>query len=213
MASKSSALTDRRSSAGDYLKFLHAWLRKPRQTASIVPSSPHLGRLMASQIDPQGGLVMEFGGGTGALTRQILATGLPRTHLEVVEINPGFARNLRRDFAGVSIIEAPAQAVLGQCTGGEGAYQCVISGLPLLAMSKTLQSAIVSEAFRLLRPGGAFIQFTYSPRPPLAESVADALDLGVERIGTIVRNVPPATVFRYRRAADIAAMDSTQLAF
>ncbi|MBU0554763.1 MAG: methyltransferase domain-containing protein [Alphaproteobacteria bacterium] len=213
MASKGSALTDRRSSAGDYLKFLQAWLRKPRQTASIVPSSPHLGRLMASQIDPQGGLVMEFGGGTGALTRQILATGLPRTDLEVVEINPGFARNLRRDFPNVSIIEAPAQAVVAQSAGGAGAYQCVISGLPLLAMSKGLQSAIVTEAFRLLRPGGAFIQFTYSPRPPVADSVADALDLGVERIGTIVRNVPPATVFRYRRAVDIAAVDDAQLAF
>ena len=212
MASKGSALTDRRSSAGDYLKFLQAWLRKPRQTASIVPSSPHLGRLMASQIDPQGGLVMEFGGGTGALTRQILATGLPRTDLEVVEINPGFARNLRRDFPNVSIIEAPAQAVVAQSAGGAGAYQCVISGLPLLAMSKGLQSAIVTEAFRLLRPGGAFIQFPYSPRPPVADSVADALDLGVERIGTIVRNVPPATVFRYRRAVDIAA-DDAQLAF
>ena len=212
MASNGPALTERRQSAGDYLKFLHAWLRKPRQTASIVPSSPHLGRLMASQIDPQGGPVMEFGGGMGALTRQILATGLPRDHLEVVEINPGFARNLRRNFQGVRIIEAPAQAVLGEAVGGPGGYQCVISGLPLLAMNKMLQQAILAEAFRLLRPGGAFIQFTYSPRPPLAESVADALDLGVERIGMIVRNVPPATVFRYRRAVDIAAMTDMELA-
>jgi len=159
---------------------------------------------MASQIDPQGGRVMEFGGGMGALTREIIATGLPVDNLEVVEINESFARNLRHNFPGVSIIEAPAQQVLASSAGGAGAYQCVISGLPLLAMSKPLQQAILAEAFRLLRPGGSFIQFTYSPRPPLAEAVADALDLGVDRIGMIVRNVPPATVFRYRRAADIA---------
>ncbi|MBN8831154.1 MAG: methyltransferase domain-containing protein [Sphingomonadales bacterium] len=204
MATNGSVLTERRTSASDYLKFLHAWIRKPRQTASIVPSSPHLGRLMASQIDPQGGRVMEFGGGMGALTREIIATGLPVDNLEVVEINESFARNLRHNFPGVSIIEAPAQQVLASSAGGAGAYQCVISGLPLLAMSKPLQQAILAEAFRLLRPGGSFIQFTYSPRPPLAEAVADALDLGVDRIGMIVRNVPPATVFRYRRAADIA---------
>jgi phospholipid N-methyltransferase len=203
MAINGSVLTERRTSASDYLKFLQAWICKPRQTASIVPSSPHLGRLMASQIDPQGGRVMEFGGGMGALTREILATGLPADHLEVVEINESFARNLRRGFPGVSIIEAPAQQVLASSAGGAGAYQCVISGLPLLAMSKPLQQAILAEAFRLLQPGGSFIQFTYSPRPPLAESVADALDLGVDRVGMIVRNVPPATVFRYRRAADI----------
>jgi phospholipid N-methyltransferase len=206
MATKSSVLIDCRTSAGDYLKFLHGWIRRPRQTASIVPSSPHLGRLMAAQIDPAGGPVMELGGGTGALTREILATGLPIAHLEVVEIDKAFAHNLRRRFHGVSIIEAPAQSVADVAAGGAGGYQCVISGLPLLAMNKALQNAILAEAFKLLRPGGAFIQFTYSPRPPLADSVANALDLGVDRIGTIVRNVPPATVFRYRRAADIAAM-------
>jgi len=205
MAAKGQELAECRSRTSDYIRFLHAWLRRPRQTASIVPSSPHLGRLMAAQIDPQGGRVMEFGGGTGALTREILATGLPAADLEVVEIDATLARNLRRNFQAVRILEAPAQSILAQSSGGAGGYQCVISGLPLLAMSKELQQAILAEAFRLLRPGGAYIQFTYSPRPPLAGSVADALDLGVERIGTIVRNVPPATVFRYRRLADMAA--------
>jgi len=204
MASNGPVLTERRASASDYLKFLHAWLRKPRQTASIVPSSPYLGRLMAAQIDPAGGRVIEFGGGTGALTREILATGLPADHLEVVEIDATLARNLRRSFHGVRILEAPAQSIVGDSAGGAGGYQCVISGPPLLGRNRALQGAIRAEAFKLLAPGGSFIQFTSSPRPPVADVVADALDLGVERVGTIVRNVPPATVFRYRRAADIA---------
>lgn len=152
MATKGSVLTERRTSASDYIKFLHAWIRKPRQTASIVPSSPYLGRMMASQIDPQGGPVIEFGGGTGALTRQILATGLPSDQLEVVEINETLARNLRRSLHGVRVIEAPAQSVLAEAAGGAGGYQCVISGLPLLAMSKSLQHAIVAEAFRCSGP-------------------------------------------------------------
>ena len=204
MATNGSILTERRSSASEYLKFLQAWIRKPRQTASIVPSSHYLGRLMAAQIDPLGGRVMEFGGGTGALTREIIATGLPVADLEVVEINETLAHNLRAGFPGVSILQAPAQSVLAQSAGGAGGYQCVISGLPLLAMSKMLQKAILEEAFRLLRPGGAVIQFTYSPRPPVPERLTSLLGLRAERIGTIVRNVPPATVFRYRRAADIA---------
>lgn len=204
MATNGSILTERRSSASEYLKFLQAWIRKPRQTASIVPSSHYLGRLMAAQIDPMGGRVMEFGGGTGALTREIIATGLPVADLEVVEINEALAHNLRAGFPGVSILQAPAQSVLAQSAGGAGGYQCVISGLPLLAMSKMLQKAILEEAFRLLRPGGAVIQFTYSPRPPVPERLTSLLGLRAERIGTIVRNVPPATVFRYRRAADIA---------
>ncbi len=100
-------LAERKTSAGDYARFLHAWLRRPRQTASIVPSSPWLGRLMASRIDPAGGHVMEFGGGTGALTREILATGLPVDQLEVVEIDAELARGLRQSLPDVRILETP----------------------------------------------------------------------------------------------------------
>lgn len=202
MTINGSAIAARRSSANDYVRFLQAWLRQPRQTASIVPSSPWLGRLMAAQIDPEGGPVMELGGGTGALTREILATGLPMDRLEVVEINPEFSQSLRHDFHGIEILETPAELVSEVAAGGLGNYQMVISGLPLLAMSRSLQRDILSEAFRLLQPGGAFVQFTYSPRPPLASSVARSLDLSVEKIGMVMRNVPPATVFRYVRAQD-----------
>lgn len=196
------AFRDSRAKAADYIRFLKAWVRQPRQTASIVPSSPHLGRLMAAQIDPMGGPVMEFGGGTGALTRQILATGLPRDRLEVVEINAHFARDLRTAFPGVRILETPAGLVHAHATGGERAYQAVISGLPMLAMSAAQQEEILEAAFRLVAPGGALIQFTYSPRSPFKNEIVAALGLKVERVGAILRNVPPATVFRVRRLGE-----------
>ncbi len=64
----------------------------------------------------------------------------------------------------------------------------------------------------MLRPGGSFIQFTYATRPPVAEAVTDSLELSVDRIGMIVRNVPPATVFRYRRADDVAQIACVEIA-
>lgn len=197
-----STLAERRTTVSDYARFLQAWVRRPRQNGSIVPSSPWLGRLMAQQIDPAGGRVMELGGGTGALTRQILSIGLPADQLEVVEINKEFAHDLRRTLPGVKILEAPAQSVAPHAAGGIGGYQCIISGLPLLAFSKELQLDILAEAFTLLRPGGTFVQFTYSPRPPAARSVTRQLGLEVEKVGTIMRNVPPATVFSYCRAGE-----------
>ncbi len=199
-----SIFADQRTSLGDYARFLGAWLRRPRQIASIVPSSHWLGRLMAAQIDPAGGRVMEFGGGTGALTREILARGVPVDQLEVVELDTELASGLRTALPGVRIHEAPAQAVADQALGGLGSYQCVISGLPLLAMSKALQHDILAEAFRLLRPEGVFVQFTYSLFPPLDRGVAQALGLEVVRVGTVMRNVPPATVFAYRRTGERA---------
>lgn len=188
-----------RARATEYLDFLAAWVQKPRQTASVVPSSRYLARLMVAQIDPTDGRVLELGGGTGVFTRAILGTGLPPEKLEVVEINPAFARGLRRHFPNVSVLETPAQIVSTAAAGEPGTYQTVVSGLPLLAMDRHVHYDILSESFRMLQPGGSFVQFTYSMRPPVSRDVIDALDLNVERAGRTVRNFPPATVFRFTR--------------
>ena len=191
-----------RTRATEYLDFLAAWVKKPRQTASVVPSSRYLARLMVGHIDPLDGRVMELGGGTGVFTRAILQTGLPAEKLEVVEINPAFARGLRRHFPHVSVLETPAQIVSTVAAGEPGQYQTVVSGLPLLAMDRHVHADILSEAFRMLRPGGSFIQFTYSTRPPVSRDVLHALDLEVARVGQTVRNFPPATVFRFHRLGE-----------
>lgn len=191
-----------RTRATEYLDFLAAWVKKPRQTASVVPSSRYLARLMVAQIDPQDGRVLELGGGTGVFTRAILETGLPPEKLEVVEINPAFARGLRRHFPHVSVLETPAQIVSTATAGAAGEYQTVVSGLPLLAMDRHMHADILSESFRMLRPGGSFVQFTYSMRPPVSRDILDALDLDVVRAGQTVRNFPPATVFRFFRRGE-----------
>lgn len=193
---------DAGSRATEYIDFLAAWLQKPRQTASVVPSSRHLARLMVSHIDPIGGRVLELGGGTGVFTRAILDTDLPPERLEVVEINPALARGLRRRFPAVSVLETPAQIVSTAAAGEPGDYQTVISGLPLLAMDAPVHADILSEAFRMLRPGGGFIQFTYSMRPPVKRALLDALGLECARVGQTVRNFPPATVFRFFRKGE-----------
>lgn len=192
-----------RARATEYLDFLAAWVKKPRQTASVVPSSRYLARLMVAQIDPQDdGRVLELGGGTGVFTRAILQTGLSPDKLEVVEINPAFARGLRRHFPHVSILETPAQIVSTATAGAPGDYQTVVSGLPLLAMDRYMHFDILSESLRMLRPGGSFVQFTYSLRPPVHRDVMDALGLEVVRSGQTVRNFPPATVFRFFRRGE-----------
>lgn len=188
--------------ATEYLDFLAAWVKKPRQTASVVPSSRFLARLMVQHIDPKDGRVMELGGGTGVFTRAILQTGLPPEKLEVVEINPAFARGLRRHFPHVSVLETPAQIVSTVAAGEQGQYQTVVSGLPLLAMDRHMHADILAESFRMLRPGGSFIQFTYATRPPVSRDVLHALDLEAERVGQTVRNFPPATVFRFFRRSE-----------
>ena len=83
----------------------------------------------------------------------------------------------------------------------QGRADAIVSGLGLLAMHVEMQQAILEQAFVCLRDGGRFIQFTYGPQAPVAESVVDALGLTVRRGDFVLRNVPPATVYVYEAAA------------
>ena len=185
--------------ARDYLRFFGAWVRRPLQAGNVIPSSRFLARRMVRDIRAGDGRVVELGGGTGVFTRAILATGLPRDRLEVVEINPVLARSLRATLGGVRIVEAPAQAFSSHAAGAPGEYQAVVSGLPLLAMDRDIQIAILADAFAMLGPNGTMMQFTYSPRSPVKPGVLDELGLVIERAGGTLRNFPPATLFRIKR--------------
>lgn len=185
--------------AAEHLDFLTEWLRRPMQTASVMPSSRYLARLMVRDITPDGGRVLELGGGTGVFTREILATGVPADQLEVVEINPAFARGLVQQFPGVDIIQHRAESISAHVAGEAGTYQRVVSGLPLLAMNQNMQRAILYEAFSLLAPDGVFVQFTYSMRPPVNPELLESLGLEAVRAGQTLRNFPPATVFHFHR--------------
>lgn len=185
--------------ARENIEFFKGWLRKPRQTAAIVPSSRFLAREMVAGIDPDAGRVLELGGGTGAFTRAILSTGLSADKLEVAEINPVFAHGLERQFPDVHILRHRAETISAHVAGEAGTYQRVVSGLPMLAFNQNTQKAILEDAFRLLMPGGVFVQFTYSALSPVGKPVLDQAGLVAVPAGRVLLNIPPATVFHFRR--------------
>ena len=81
-----------------------------------------------------------------------------------------------------------------------GPVDAVVSGLPLLSMSAGQQQAILSAAFSRLAEDGVYIQFTYGPVSPLREGIARRLGLVYTRTRRVWLNLPPATVYVYRRA-------------
>jgi phosphatidylethanolamine/phosphatidyl-N-methylethanolamine N-methyltransferase len=179
--------------------FLRELILRPRQISAIAPSSPFLARAMALPLAPGAGRVAEFGPGTGALTRAILARGVAPADLTLFEMNPTFAANLRHAFPGVTVHNAPAQAMPGLVAPG---LASVVSGLPLLSMPEDVQHGIFAAAFKCLRPGGFVVQFTYGQREPLADAIRQALGLIAIPGQRIWLNLPPARVWTYARAAD-----------
>ena len=187
------------------LRFIGQWLRNPRQTAAVAPSSPELATAMLGELPANSRRVIELGGGTGAITRALVQAGIGGDALLVLELNEELHAHLRRRFPDEVLVLGDAVELprLASAAGflDAGPADAVISGLGLLAMDRELVAKILRSAFACLRPDGRFIQFTYGPVSPVHESVLEALGLRMRRGGFVLRNVPPATVYVYERAA------------
>lgn len=177
--------------------FLKQAVLQPRQTSSIVPSSRALAAAMAAHIGPDTGPVVEFGPGTGIITEAILDRGVAPADLTLFEMNTAFADALHNRFPGVAIHVTGAQRAPELLAHNVGA---VVSGLPLLSMPRELRREIVSAAFKVMRPDGIFIQFTYGQTVPLSAEGLSALGLSVAKAKKVWGNFPPAQVYILRRA-------------
>jgi phosphatidylethanolamine/phosphatidyl-N-methylethanolamine N-methyltransferase len=178
--------------------FGRSWMSNPLRVGAIAPSSQRLARLITSEITAKSAPVLELGPGTGVFTRSLLARGLQQSQLILVESDPRFARLLKRDYPNAWIVQMDAARLRHvNIVDGEPAG-AVVSGLPLLSMSIRTRIAILQFAFRHLRPGAPFYQFTYGLRCPIPRAVLERLGLKAVRMGATLMNAPPATVYRFR---------------
>lgn len=181
-------------------QFLSAWLRNPLQMGAVVASSDELANAMAAQVDADSDLVIELGAGTGAVTTALLARGIAPSALVVVEKDPELARQLARRFPSPQVVTGDAarlRDLLG-CSHNRPA-DAVVSSLPLLSMRTLTRVRVLAQAFATLRPNGRFVQFTYSPKPPIPGPLAAALGIRGERVGRVLWNLPPAGVWVYTK--------------
>jgi phosphatidylethanolamine/phosphatidyl-N-methylethanolamine N-methyltransferase len=181
----------------DTLLFLRELATKPLQISAIAPSSRFLAKAMTRDIGPQTGRVVEFGPGTGVLTRGILQAGVKPTDLTLFEMSAEFSGHLRAAFPGVTVQNTGAQNAPLHVETGVGA---VISGLPLMSMPLEVRESIVRAAFEILAPDGIYVQFTYGSKAQVTPEQMAKLGLRVEQTAYVLFNLPPARVHTFRRA-------------
>lgn len=184
--------------------FLKRWLRRPFATGAVMPSGRLLAEAMAratrAAIDGRPGHVIELGAGTGEVTKALLAAGITSDRLVLVERDPEFAAFLRRHFDGPRILEGDAARLPALLAEHDIApVAAVVSGLPLLSLPSEVVSGIVAGAFDALPRGGALVQFTYGPKPPIPRALRQRLRLEAVPGRRIWRNVPPAVVWTFKR--------------
>ena len=185
--------------------FLKRWLRRPFTMGAVVPSGRLLAEAMAqatlANLDGRDGHIVELGAGTGEVTKALIAKGIAPERLALIERDPELSLFLRRHFPGPRIIEGDA-ATLPRLLADHGipSVAAVVSSLPLLSLPGDVVSGIVAGVFETLPQGGALVQFTYGPKPPIPRAMRERLKLDGVHGRRIWRNVPPAVVWTFRRS-------------
>ncbi|GLQ39893.1 SAM-dependent methyltransferase [Rhizobium albus] len=182
----------------DEIRFFKGWMDGPKAVGSIVPTSAVTSRRMASVIDTTSGLpVLELGPGTGVVTKAILERGVSPNKLVCVEYSDDFVSHVRRLFPGVNVIQGDAfdlDSTLGPLA--DQTFDCVVSGIPLLNFPMPERVALIEDLLGRIPAGRPVVQITYGPRSPVAPGRGNYV---VEKLDFVVRNIPPAHLWLYRR--------------
>lgn len=189
----------------DGLGFFGRFLRNPTTVGAVLPSSRYLSRALVGRLElAPGELVVEYGPGTGpatAVAREALPKGAQYLG---IELDPRFHRLLTERFPTLAFHHGSAadlRSILEQ--RGLPRPARILSGLPFASLPPSVQDAVIDGIVWALRgTDGDFRTFQYVHAYGLRaarrfRAMMQERFSGFERIGPIVRNVPPAFVLRY----------------
>ncbi len=182
----------------DEIRFFRGWMNGPRSVGAIMPTSSVTARRMASIIDIGSGLpVLELGPGTGVITKAILRKGVTPEKLVSVEYSTPFYQHLLATYPGVNFINGDAfnlSETLGDLRDAK--FDCVISGIPLLNFPMHARVSLLEDLLDRMPAGRPVVQFSYGPVSPI---IARPDHYRIEHFDFVVRNIPPAQIWTYRR--------------
>jgi len=165
------------------LSFMAEFMKYPTQVGTCTQSSKTLSRKIAEEINGSS-TVVEFGPGTGTVTREILKRLPEKGRLICFEINPKFCRQLDeiRD-PRLRVINDDAQ----NCHRYIPAADCIVSGLPLALFAKSKKRRILDITSRSKR----YVQLQYTP---LLSKEMKSYFPNV-KMKFVPQNLPPALIF------------------
>lgn len=181
-------------------EFLSALVRNPRQIGAILPSGTALASAMARQLVDTNATILELGPGTGVITEALLSYGIKSDNLYLLEKDAHMAQRLRNHYNELTILcgDATKSSALLKSIQVDS-VSSVVSSLPLLNIPLMPRYRILKSIFEIVQPGGNVIQFTYSPFPPIHRRICDSLNVIGQRKDFIIKNIPPAFVWEYKR--------------
>ncbi|HEY4211229.1 MAG TPA: rRNA adenine N-6-methyltransferase family protein [Steroidobacteraceae bacterium] len=160
--------TRHRTRGAETLLFARNFFRHPRMLGSIIPSSRFLVRQLLAHVDwNNAGVIVEYGPGSGVITKEILRRMRPDAHLVTIETNPEFVQFLSESLPDprLQVVQDSAVAV-DEILRRHGLDKAdyIISGIPFSTLDAPLREQILRKTSAVLQPGGAFLVFQFSTR-------------------------------------------------
>lgn len=187
--------------------FFREFLANWQSVGAIAPSGFALAeRMMEVAGVRKASHVLELGPGTGAFTQAIRDAMPMGADYLGIEINAGFAGQLRDRFPGMNFEVAGAQEFdFDRYLLGKPRFDVIVSGLPWTAFPTSLQQAILSNVLPHLAEGGQFATFAYFgfhmlPSGRLFRRLLSDRLHRVETSPVVWRNLPPAFVYVGKKA-------------
>lgn len=145
--------------------FLQVALRDLKGVGALTPSSKYTIQKALSQTPSDLNYVLEYGPGDGVITRELLKRLSPDGRLLALETNGEFVEKLNGiPDARLLVVEGKAQEAHRHAKQQNiPAFDLVISGIPFTYFSPDERAELVSRTSELLRPGGVFLVYQYSP--------------------------------------------------
>ena len=164
--------------------FAFNFLKKPKQTGAILPSSKKLALAITHGIALESAThIVELGAGTGAFTQAIVQKKNKNAQFLAIEINEKMAQKLAKKISNVDI-----------------EVNCAQNLKEILAQKDELLAMI----YECLNEGGYFVAFVYafafSPfrRRKFAKKLTKTFG-NVEIPKIVWKNFPPAIIYRCKK--------------
>ncbi len=171
--------------------FIKEFIKNWREVGAITPSSKFLVKKMLKPIDfKRAKMIVEFGPGSGCITRELLKKMSSNSKLIVFESNSDFYQKLKNiNDSRMTIFNESAINLKKRLNEQSPDY--IISGIPLTNLLSKDKKNLLLFSYKILASQGRFIQFQYSLESlKLLKNIFNEVSIDFTPL-----NIPPAFVF------------------
>ncbi|MDD9195967.1 hypothetical protein PVK62_08995 [Aliivibrio sp. S3MY1] len=169
------------------------FLRNPKNTGSVIPSSRFLVNEMLSHISKEDTLI-ELGAGTGVITKKLASIESVKT-IYTYENNDIYHRALKNIDKTICLSNLFTMKEQHK----NQKIKTIISSIPFVNFSIESRNQALNDISKILDDDGLFIQYTYRNRCPFGDKYLCKNNLKIKNVKKIWLNIPPATVFVYEK--------------